>query len=35
MPYQLAQIDRNGKIGVFLSSIINWAQILKTVFLEK
>jgi len=24
MPYQLAQLDRNGKIGVFLSSVINW-----------
>ena len=35
MPYQLAQLDRNGKIGVFLSSVINWLQILKTVFLEK
>ena len=23
MPYQLAQLDRNGKIGVLLSSVIN------------
>ena len=35
MPYQLAQIDRNGKIGVILSGIINWATNIKNSFLRK
>ena len=35
MPYQLAQIDRNGKIGVLLSSIINWVTNIKNSFLRK
>ena len=35
MPYQLAKIDRNGKIGVLLSSIINWATNIKNSFLRK
>ena len=33
MPYQLAQIDRNGKIGVLLSSVINWVTNIKNTFL--
>ena len=35
MPYQLAQIDRNGKIGVLLSSIINWVTNIKNSFFRK
>ena len=35
MPYQLAQIDRNGKIGVLLSSLINWATNVKNSFFRK
>ena len=35
MPYQLAQLDRNGKIGVFLSSIINWLTNIKNSFFRK
>ena len=35
MPYQLAKIDRNGKIGVLLSSIINWATNIKNSFFRK
>ena len=35
MPFQLAQIDRNGKIGVILSGIINWATNIKNSFLRK
>ena len=35
MPYQLAQLDRNGKIGVFLSSIINWVTNIKNSFFRK
>ena len=34
-PAQLAQIDRNAKIGVMLSSIINWASNIKNKFLRK
>jgi len=29
IPYQLAQIDRNGKIGVFFSKFINWVTDIK------
>jgi glycerol-3-phosphate dehydrogenase subunit C len=35
MPYQLAKIDRNGKIGVLLSSIVNWATNIKNSFFRK
>ena len=35
MPYQLAQLDRNGKIGVFLSSLINWFTNIKNSFFRK
>ena len=35
MPYQLAQIDRNGKIGVYLSSVINWVTNIKNSFIRK
>ena len=35
MPYQLAQLDRNGKIGVFLSSILNWVTNIKNSFFRK
>ena len=34
MPYQLAQLDRNGKIGV-LSSVINWVTDIKNSFFRK
>ena len=32
VPYQLAQLDRNGKIGVLLSSVINWMANIKNTF---
>jgi glycerol-3-phosphate dehydrogenase subunit C len=35
MPYQLAQLDRNGKIGVFLSKVINWVTNVKNSFFRK
>ncbi|MDA8846957.1 heterodisulfide reductase-related iron-sulfur binding cluster [Candidatus Pelagibacter sp.] len=35
VPAQLAQIDRNGKIGVMLSSLINWASNIKNTFFRK
>jgi len=35
MPYQLAQIDRNGKIGVLFSKILNWITDLKNIFFRK
>ena len=35
MPYQLAQLDRNGKIGVLLSSVINWVTNIKNSFFRK
>ena len=35
MPYQLAKIDRNGKIGVLLSSVINWITNIKNTFFRK
>ena len=35
MPYQLVQLDRNGKIGVFLSSVINWVTNIKNSFFRK
>ena len=35
MPYQLAQLDRNGKIGVFLSAVINWFTNIKNSFFRK
>ena len=35
MPYQLAQLDRNGKIGVLFSSVINWATNIKNSFFRK
>ena len=35
IPYQLAQLDRNGKIGVFLSSVINWVTNIKNSFFRK
>jgi len=31
IPYQLAQIDRNGKIGVLFSKLINWMTNIKIV----
>jgi len=35
VPAQLAQIDRNAKIGVMLSSLINWASSIKNKFFRK
>jgi len=35
VPTQLAQIDRNAKIGVMLSSLINWASNIKNRFVRK
>ena len=35
VPAQLAQIDRNAKIGVMLSSLINWASNTKNKFFRK
>ena len=35
IPAQLAQIDRNAKIGVMLSSLINWASNIKNKFFRK
>ena len=35
VPAQLAQVDRNGKIGVKLSTIINWATNLQNKFFRK
>ena len=35
MPYQLAQIDRNGKIGVLLSMVINWVTNIKSSIFRK
>jgi len=35
VPAQLAQIDRNAKIGVMLSSLINWASNIKNKFFRK
>ena len=35
VPAQLAQIDRNGKIGVMLSSLLNWASNIKNIFFRK
>ena len=35
VPAQLAQIDRNAKIGVMFSSLINWALNIKNKFLRK
>ena len=35
VPAQLAQIDRNAKIGVLFSSLINWASNIKNKFLRK
>ena len=35
VPAQLAQIDRNAKIGVFFSSLINWASSIKNKFFRK
>jgi len=35
VPGQLAQIDRNAKIGVMFSSLINWALNIKNKFLRK
>ena len=35
VPAQLAQIDRNGKIGVMLSSLVNWASNIKNIFFRK
>ena len=34
-PKQLAKIDRNAKIGVMLSGLINWASNIKNKFLRK
>jgi len=34
-PYQLAQIDRNGKIGVLFSKILNWITDVKNIFFRK
>jgi glycerol-3-phosphate dehydrogenase subunit C len=35
IPSQLAQIDRNGKVGVMLSTIINWVTNIKNRFIRK
>jgi len=35
VPAQLAQIDRNAKVGVMLSSLINWASNIKNKFTRK
>ena len=35
VPAQLAQIDRNAKIGVILSSLINWVSNIKNKFFRK
>jgi glycerol-3-phosphate dehydrogenase subunit C len=35
VPLQLAQIDRNAKIGVILSKLINWVSDIKRKFLRK
>ena len=35
VPAQLAQIDRNAKIGIMLSSLINWATSIKNKLLRK
>jgi len=35
VPAQLAQMDRNAKIGVILSSLINWASNIKNKFFRK
>ena len=35
IPAQLAEIDRNAKIGVMLSSLINWASNIKNNFFRK
>ena len=35
VPTQLAQIDRNAKIGIMFSKIINWASNIKNKFLRK
>ena len=35
IPSQLAQIDRNAKIGVMFSEFINWASNIKNKFLRK
>jgi len=34
-PYQLAQIDRNGKIGVFFSKLLNWITDIKNIFFRQ
>jgi glycerol-3-phosphate dehydrogenase subunit C len=35
VPMQLAQIDRNAKIGIMFSSLINWASNIKNKFFRK
>jgi glycerol-3-phosphate dehydrogenase subunit C len=35
IPYQLAQIDRNGKMGVLFSKLINWMSDVKNSLLRK
>ena len=35
IPAQLAQIDRNAKIGIMLSSLINWVSNIKNKFFRK
>tara|TARA_B110001454_G_scaffold128724_1_gene119953 strand:- start:978 stop:2351 length:1374 start_codon:yes stop_codon:yes gene_type:complete len=35
VPAQLAQTDRNGKIGVMLSSLVNWISNIKNKFFRK
>ena len=35
IPYQLAQTDRNGKIGVFFSTLLNWVTDIKKIFFRK
>ena len=35
VPRQLAEIDRNSKIGVMFSKLINWASNIKNTFLRK
>ena len=35
MPYQLAQVDRNGKIGILFSKFLNWISNLKNAVARK
>ncbi len=35
VPTQLAQIDRNAKIGVMFSKVVNWVSSIKNKFFRK